>query len=822
MEIPNQLKYGMYDLIEGYSTNIEYINPSNNNSIKGGGMIAVKLPRRVCDLSSFAMEFNAIVSDPAVVKGNPGYAPVTTFPQGFEALIQRLEVVIGGVSIMNIQNYNRLYQVLKEAHQSLDHRLSRELYCGEVSVAPYASVNTTTSYDTMTPVTVSNWALNGYSAIVLNGPCIPTNITTDFTYFNLHNPPPIDFFGYKTTSDLTSVLYALSPFLINPLTSQFNGHQYGVGQQWLLQFQPFLSIINVPHLSTVGLNTPYTVVNGSTGTVTGVNTTAGYDTLTYTTTSLQGLDPATSALTVIYGNGITTTNYVAGSQGDIVVAVNTVTTTMPNVGDVLSSTTNLYTSLIANGATGPFTCVDTLGTSSFTIYTPNPGPVQTVTASLAWAFGVPGSGASGTASSYVKSRTSTSFMTFIYKTFPANPPTVGATLVSTNPYFYVSGANPLTVTNVLPGSNKIAVAYTTPVSVTALPTLPFTTSFTGTGFTQVYQSGSWYTPGLIPPSYNQVVSNQPFTVYIAPGGTTDYPLNTFITPLSPTQGVLTDFLGLFKTGIQNLEKHDVEVRLYLEPGRNVLTTTAPVNTTAQLTGINNTVLTAPPEYTLSSVNFKIRTFTGAEFPPLSRVEFDNYYTQSQVNPQSGPSQSKFLVNCRDLKQVWAVNQAVFKYISEYALYGSCYMVPSGAGYTAEGNLGRVYKGSFFTHTAESPSFSTLLYTQFWFTNAGLSFPPTNNWVYQINNESVPAHPVHPVRTAQYSREITKANVNNGAMMDYLSFNYSMPIRVDKDTRSEASVFYLNQDYVAQGDITHIFTISESVLEVNGNSIKIIN
>ena len=210
--IPSSLKYSLYRMIQdaAISTNVLRLIPLNLQTVKSGGLISVRLPLATCSLPSFSMSFNNYISTyPTYTNLNSSYAGygwdaagtngynAHSFPQGLECLIQRLEIVVAGVSLMTLPNYNSLFQVLKDVNQTLDHKMSRNMVEGENDIVP--SINFSSGNATqITPITCYNWVPQS-SGTTLNIICtatIPEPLLGGMTSFNA---PPASFFGFQAS-----------------------------------------------------------------------------------------------------------------------------------------------------------------------------------------------------------------------------------------------------------------------------------------------------------------------------------------------------------------------------------------------------------------------------------------------------------------------------------------------------------------------------------------------------------------------------------------------------------------------------------------------
>ena len=241
--IPATLKYSMYRMIQdaAISTNVLRLIPLNLQTVNGGGLISVRLPLATCSLPSFSMSFNNTISTVPTFTAPDGTAFPTAargtgvaFPQGLEGLIQRLEIVVAGVSLLTLPNYNMLFQVLKDINQTFDHKLSRHIVEGEDDVA---AILNDASVD-CSPVTVFQWSVNATPAtngnLVVNCSCAdpPVLVQSGTTYY-MPNAPPSSFFGWTSTAAATG-LPQVSAVTAAPV--YVDGYVVGTGWTFVLTY----------------------------------------------------------------------------------------------------------------------------------------------------------------------------------------------------------------------------------------------------------------------------------------------------------------------------------------------------------------------------------------------------------------------------------------------------------------------------------------------------------------------------------------------------------------------------------------------------------
>lgn len=127
--MPNNVKFYLHRLAENsqVATNILKINAMNSTSASSGGLITVRLPMCLCDMNSFAMHFATSLTNGASSAG----VAQAILPKGIEGIVSRLEISCNGLSLLNLQNYNLLYETLKGSHQDLDKSMARRVLQNE-------------------------------------------------------------------------------------------------------------------------------------------------------------------------------------------------------------------------------------------------------------------------------------------------------------------------------------------------------------------------------------------------------------------------------------------------------------------------------------------------------------------------------------------------------------------------------------------------------------------------------------------------------------------------------------------------------------------
>lgn len=151
--IPQNLRFYLHRLADDAqpATNILKINAMNSTSASSGGLITVRLPMALVDLNSFAMFFCTNVTN-GTTNGTTGTGLSTAgndiapgiLPKGIESLISRLEVSVNGLGLLNLQQYNLLYAILKDSHMDTDKSMMRRQLQNEVDTMPlYVSSATT-------------------------------------------------------------------------------------------------------------------------------------------------------------------------------------------------------------------------------------------------------------------------------------------------------------------------------------------------------------------------------------------------------------------------------------------------------------------------------------------------------------------------------------------------------------------------------------------------------------------------------------------------------------------------------------------------------
>jgi hypothetical protein len=116
--IPYNLRYYLHRLADDAqpSTNILKVNAMNSTTASSGSLITVRLPMALCDLNSFAWHFATNVVDGQAGSDGTSTAVRGILPKGIEGIISRMEVSVNGLGLLSLQQYNLLYNCLKESH----------------------------------------------------------------------------------------------------------------------------------------------------------------------------------------------------------------------------------------------------------------------------------------------------------------------------------------------------------------------------------------------------------------------------------------------------------------------------------------------------------------------------------------------------------------------------------------------------------------------------------------------------------------------------------------------------------------------------------
>ena len=152
--VPANLRFFLHRLADSAqpSTNLLKINAMNSTTASSGALITVRLPMSLVDLNSFAWYFNSNVTNGT--DSAAGSVPAT-LPKGIEGIISRMEVSVNGLGLMNLQNYNLLYSILKESHMDIGKAMARRVLQNESDVAPILTADSTY---TNFPITINTIA----------------------------------------------------------------------------------------------------------------------------------------------------------------------------------------------------------------------------------------------------------------------------------------------------------------------------------------------------------------------------------------------------------------------------------------------------------------------------------------------------------------------------------------------------------------------------------------------------------------------------------------------------------------------------------------
>jgi len=140
--VPSNLRFFLHRLADDAqpSTNILKINAMNSTSASSGGLITVRLPMALVDLNSFAMFFQTSMTDGATAGFGGANVAQGILPKGIEGLISRMEVSVNGLGLLNLQQYNLLYDTLKNSHMDMDKSVMRRTLQNECDTSPILEI----------------------------------------------------------------------------------------------------------------------------------------------------------------------------------------------------------------------------------------------------------------------------------------------------------------------------------------------------------------------------------------------------------------------------------------------------------------------------------------------------------------------------------------------------------------------------------------------------------------------------------------------------------------------------------------------------------
>ena len=132
--MPSNLRFFLHRLAEDAqpSTNILKINAMNSTSASSGGLVTVRLPMSLVDLNSFAMFFSTSTTNGTSYSG----IAQTILPRGVESILSRMEVSVNGLGLLNLQQYNVIYNALKDSHMDMDKSMMRRVLQNECDTTP--------------------------------------------------------------------------------------------------------------------------------------------------------------------------------------------------------------------------------------------------------------------------------------------------------------------------------------------------------------------------------------------------------------------------------------------------------------------------------------------------------------------------------------------------------------------------------------------------------------------------------------------------------------------------------------------------------------
>lgn len=182
--VPSNLRFFLHRLADDAqpSTNILKINAMNSTSASSGGLITVRLPMALVDLNSFAMFFQTTTTNGAYTSGAVAQA---ILPKGIEGIVSRMEISVNGLGLLNLQQYNLLYDTLKNSHMDVDKSVMRRTLQNECDTAPLLTTAVAAAGGAATnahPVFVSS-AVSG----TVSATSLPLTCTCGALYPHLQN-----------------------------------------------------------------------------------------------------------------------------------------------------------------------------------------------------------------------------------------------------------------------------------------------------------------------------------------------------------------------------------------------------------------------------------------------------------------------------------------------------------------------------------------------------------------------------------------------------------------------------------------------------------
>ena len=179
--MPQNLRFYLHRLADDAqpSTNILKINAMNSTTASSGGLITVRLPMSLIDLNSWSMFFTTNTTNGTSASG----VAQTCLPKGIESIISRMEVSVNGLGLLNLQQYNLLYSVLKDSHQDISKSMMRRVLQNEIDTTPILVPSGGASLGTGQSVNVSavnSIASSGATNLVITATCsaLYNNIAT--------------------------------------------------------------------------------------------------------------------------------------------------------------------------------------------------------------------------------------------------------------------------------------------------------------------------------------------------------------------------------------------------------------------------------------------------------------------------------------------------------------------------------------------------------------------------------------------------------------------------------------------------------------------
>lgn len=219
-QVPKEMRFMCSKLLENSqpSVNVLRLNTLNQDTVRSGGLLIVRLPLGMVDLSSFTWNFSPVVKQ-GTQTGSGGAPGVDGILPTSEQLIQRLEISLNGMSICSAPNYSTLARAMTDIKCDLSDKVGRSVSQNDRDYAPIISTGDGAVYS------IGNYDPPTISGGVMTVRCYSPVVVKPEAF--VVRAPPTSFFGWASSTPLVTV--TAQPIAILPTNTTPTALSQAVG-----------------------------------------------------------------------------------------------------------------------------------------------------------------------------------------------------------------------------------------------------------------------------------------------------------------------------------------------------------------------------------------------------------------------------------------------------------------------------------------------------------------------------------------------------------------------------------------------------------------